>query len=69
MRATHDIVSYGRYSRRPDQHGLCRAISYIVQSLSAERSFGAKMVAPLKVQLPPKATIIGTFGDYLINVS
>jgi hypothetical protein len=57
------------YSYLLDQHGLCRAISYIIQSLSAERTFGNKLAAPIKVQLPPKATVVGNAGDFLINVS
>lgn len=53
---------------RAEQHGLCRALSYIIQTLSAEASFGAKLSAPLKVQPPTKWTVSGTAGDFLINV-
>ncbi|KZT28593.1 hypothetical protein NEOLEDRAFT_1129424 [Neolentinus lepideus HHB14362 ss-1] len=52
---------------KPQQHGLCRAISYIVQTLSAERSFGMKLSSPVKAQLPAKWQPVGTAGDFMIN--
>ena len=52
-----------------EQHGLCRAISYIIQSLSAEKAFGAKLASPIKAQLPQKTASPGNAADFLINVS
>ena len=51
-----------------EQHGLCRVISYIVQSLSAEKAFGAKLSSPIKAQLPPKWNTMGNAGHFLVNV-
>ncbi|EKM55702.1 uncharacterized protein PHACADRAFT_256512 [Phanerochaete carnosa HHB-10118-sp] len=62
------LLCYGiEIKDKPEQHGLCRSISYIIQSLSAERAFGAKLASPIKVQLPPKVTVLGNAGDFLIN--
>ncbi|GJE86851.1 high-temperature-induced dauer-formation protein-domain-containing protein [Phanerochaete sordida] len=62
------LLCYGiEVKDKPEQHGLCRAISYIIQSLSAERAFGAKLASPIKVQLPAKAAVLGNAGDFLIN--
>jgi hypothetical protein len=52
-----------------EQHGLCRAISYIIQTLSAEVSFGLKLSSPVKIQLPTKWNSVGSVGDFIINVS
>jgi len=52
---------------KPEQHGLCRAVSYILQSLSAEHAFGVKLVSPLKVSIPQKWGAIGNAGDFLVN--
>ncbi|PAV24382.1 hypothetical protein PNOK_0145000 [Pyrrhoderma noxium] len=52
---------------KPEQHGLCRAISYILQTLSAEESFNAKLTSPIRLQLPAKWTCQGTAGDFMIN--
>ncbi|KAJ6455814.1 high-temperature-induced dauer-formation protein-domain-containing protein [Mycena sanguinolenta] len=52
---------------RPHQHGLCRALSYIVQTLSAEPSFGARLTKPVKAQLPSKWNAPGTAADFFIN--
>ncbi|KAF7791240.1 hypothetical protein EIP86_002254 [Pleurotus ostreatoroseus] len=62
------LLCYGlEIKDKPEQHGLCRVISYIIQSLSAERTFGTKLSSPIKVQLPPKWSTLGTAGDFLIN--
>ncbi|KIP06021.1 hypothetical protein PHLGIDRAFT_30681 [Phlebiopsis gigantea 11061_1 CR5-6] len=62
------LLCYGvEIKDKTEQHGLCRAISYIVQSLSAERAFGAKLASPIKVQLSPKVSTLGNAGDFLIN--
>ncbi|KDQ59485.1 hypothetical protein JAAARDRAFT_126665 [Jaapia argillacea MUCL 33604] len=52
---------------KPQQHGLCRALSYIVQMLSAERAFGLKLSSPVKAQLPAKWHPVGTAGDFMVN--
>ncbi|KAJ7489937.1 high-temperature-induced dauer-formation protein-domain-containing protein [Mycena galericulata] len=52
---------------KPHQHGLCRALSYIVQTLSAEPSFGARLSRPVKAQLPAKWNAPGTAADFMIN--
>jgi hypothetical protein len=51
-----------------EQHGVCRAISYIAQTLSAEPTFGAKLTKPVKVQLPSRWNSVGTAADFFINV-
>jgi len=51
-----------------EQHGLCRSLSYIIQTLSAEKAFATKLNTPIKVQLPPKWHAPGTAADFLINV-
>lgn len=51
-----------------EQHGLCRALSYIIQTLSAEPTFGLKLSGPVKAQLPVKWNSPGTAGDFMINV-
>ncbi|KAJ7632398.1 high-temperature-induced dauer-formation protein-domain-containing protein [Roridomyces roridus] len=67
-----DLVSYLlcyalEIKDRPQQHGLCRTISYIVQTLSAEANFGAKLTKPVKAQLPAKWNSPGTAADFMIN--
>ena len=52
-----------------DQHGLCRAISYIIQSLSAEPAFGIKLAEPMKAHLTTQWNGVATGGDFLIHVS
>ncbi|CAL1704126.1 unnamed protein product [Somion occarium] len=52
---------------KPEQHGLCRAISYIVQSLSAERAFGQKLASPIKAHIPQKWAALGSAADFLIQ--
>ena len=54
--------------RLVEQHGLCRSLSYIIQTLSAEKAFAAKLNTPIKVQVPPKWHVPGTAADFLINV-
>jgi hypothetical protein len=51
-----------------EQHGLCRSLSYIIQTLSAEKAFAVKLNAPIKVQVPPKWHVPGTAADFLISV-
>ncbi|KAJ6547333.1 high-temperature-induced dauer-formation protein-domain-containing protein [Mycena capillaripes] len=52
---------------KPQQHGICRALSYIVQTLSAEPSFGTRLTKPVKAQLPSKWNAPGTAADFFIN--
>ncbi|KAF5324653.1 hypothetical protein D9611_004387 [Ephemerocybe angulata] len=52
---------------KPHQHGLCRAISYIIQSLSAEPAFGAKLGDPLKNPVPTTWNGVVTGGDFLVH--
>ncbi|EIN03674.1 hypothetical protein PUNSTDRAFT_47999 [Punctularia strigosozonata HHB-11173 SS5] len=52
---------------KPQQHGLCRALSYIIQTLSAERAFGMKLTTPMKTPLPAKYNAQGTLGDFMIT--
>lgn len=51
-----------------EHHGLCRAISYILQALSAERAFNDRLTSPIRMQLPAKWAIAGNAGDFMINV-
>ncbi|KAJ4488228.1 high-temperature-induced dauer-formation protein-domain-containing protein [Lentinula aciculospora] len=52
---------------KPQQHGICRALSYIVQTLSAEPAFGQRLSNPIKTSLPSKFPACGTTADFLIN--
>ena len=52
----------------PEQHGICRAISYILQTLSAETAFGTKMTIPIRVQSPAKWGSIDSAADFIIHV-
>ncbi|KAG6909456.1 hypothetical protein DXG01_000441 [Tephrocybe rancida] len=52
---------------KPQQHGLCRALSYIIQTLSAEPGFGLKLTKPVKPQLPAKWNAAGTAADFMVN--
>ncbi|KAH9951382.1 high-temperature-induced dauer-formation protein-domain-containing protein [Amylocystis lapponica] len=62
------LLCYGTEIKdKPQQHGLCRVLSYIVQSLSAERAFGSKLNSPMKVPLPQKWSTLGTSSDFMIH--
>lgn len=50
-----------------EQHGVCRAISYIVQALSADPVFGEKLRNPIRVQLPTKWGHCDTAADFIIQ--
>ncbi|KAE9406466.1 hypothetical protein BT96DRAFT_987607 [Gymnopus androsaceus JB14] len=52
---------------KPQQHGICRALSYIIQTLSAEPAFGQRLAHPIKASLPAKFPVSGTAADFLIN--
>jgi len=68
-----DIVAYLlcyflEIKDKPQQHGLCRAISYIVQTLSAEASFGLRLSFPIKPShLPARWNVGGAAADFMIN--
>ncbi|KZT65447.1 hypothetical protein DAEQUDRAFT_752564 [Daedalea quercina L-15889] len=62
------LLCYGiEVKDKPQQHGLCRTISYIIQSISAERVFGQKLASPIKAQLPQKWSNLGTAADFMIH--
>ncbi|KAI0050002.1 hypothetical protein FA95DRAFT_1537035 [Auriscalpium vulgare] len=53
---------------KAEQHGLCRALSYIIQTLSAEPSFGFRLTFPIKpAYLPAKWNVGGAAADFVIN--
>ncbi|KAF9483787.1 hypothetical protein BDN70DRAFT_851104 [Pholiota conissans] len=52
---------------KAQQHGVCRAISYIVQTLSAEPSFGLNLGNPIKAQIPTKWGPVDSAADFLIH--
>ncbi|KAI5899994.1 uncharacterized protein SCHCODRAFT_02025788 [Schizophyllum commune H4-8] len=52
---------------KPQQHGMCRTLSYILQTFSAEATFGAKLQTPVRMQLPAKYQVPGNAADFLIN--
>ncbi|KAG8965749.1 hypothetical protein FRC03_000199 [Tulasnella sp. 419] len=54
---------------KPQLHGQCRALSYMIQSLSAESSFGLKMAFPIpnRVAIPSKWYTTGNAGDFLVT--
>ncbi|KAF9036701.1 high-temperature-induced dauer-formation protein-domain-containing protein [Panaeolus papilionaceus] len=52
---------------KPQQHGLCRAISYIVQTLSAEPSFGSSLEHPLHIQLTSKWGPVSNGSEFMIQ--
>ncbi|EMD38619.1 hypothetical protein CERSUDRAFT_113798 [Gelatoporia subvermispora B] len=63
------MLCYGlEIKDKPQQHGLCRVISYIIQSLSSERAFGSKLSSPVRVHLiPQKWSSVGTAGDFMVQ--
>ncbi|KAH9057125.1 high-temperature-induced dauer-formation protein-domain-containing protein [Lactarius deliciosus] len=53
---------------KPEQHGLCRALSYIIQTLSAEPAFGLRLTFPIKsANIPAKWNVGGAAADFMIN--
>ncbi|EIW60587.1 uncharacterized protein TRAVEDRAFT_119582 [Trametes versicolor FP-101664 SS1] len=62
------LLCYGlEIKDKPEQHGMCRVLSYMVQSLSAERAFGVKLGSPLRAQIPQKWATAGTAGDFIVH--
>ncbi|KAI0003245.1 high-temperature-induced dauer-formation protein-domain-containing protein [Russula compacta] len=53
---------------KPEQQGLCRALSYIIQTLSAEHAFGLQLTFSIKsAHIPAKWNVGGAAADFLIN--
>ncbi|KAF8841173.1 hypothetical protein BDN67DRAFT_928885 [Paxillus ammoniavirescens] len=62
------LLCYGlEIKDKPQQHGLCRALSYIIQTLSAEPAFGNKLSLSIKVPVPAKWASPGTVADFMIT--
>ncbi|KAI6150862.1 high-temperature-induced dauer-formation protein-domain-containing protein [Pisolithus tinctorius] len=62
------LFSYGlEIKDKPQQLGLCRALSYIIQTLSAEPAFGNKLCLPVKIAIPAKWSTPGTAADFMIT--
>ena len=57
-----------RYSTFKEQHSVCRAISYIIQTLSAEPAFGSRLNHPIGIQLPTKWGPVDTAAEFVIHV-
>jgi hypothetical protein len=57
------------YRDNPAQLGLVKLAAFLLQTLSAERAFGAALNQPLdsKISLPSKYAIPGTAADFLIQ--
>ena len=56
------------YTYLEEQHGLCRALSYIIQTLSAEPAFGSKLSSQVKIPVPSKWATPGNVADFMITV-
>ncbi|KAG9021659.1 hypothetical protein FS837_007073, partial [Tulasnella sp. UAMH 9824] len=54
---------------KPQHHGLCRALSYIIQTLSSEPAFGTKMTLPIpsKIAIPARWATPGSTADFFIS--
>ncbi|CAE6483497.1 unnamed protein product [Rhizoctonia solani] len=52
---------------KPQNQGFCRALSYIIQSMSSDFSLGAKLHLPVKVAVPTKWATPGTTGDFMVT--
>ncbi|KAI9064204.1 hypothetical protein FKP32DRAFT_1757516 [Trametes sanguinea] len=62
------LLCYGlEIKDKPEQHGMCRVLSYMIQGLSAERTFGLKLSNPLKAHIPQKWAATGNAGDFMIQ--
>lgn len=65
------VLQFPTHTLKPfaEQHGVCRAISYIVQTLSAEPAFGPQLSKPIRAQIPTKWGPVDTTADFIIHVS
>ncbi|QRW05595.1 hypothetical protein RhiLY_04594 [Ceratobasidium sp. AG-Ba] len=52
---------------KPQNQGFCRALSYIIQSISSDFSLGAKLHLPVRIAVPAKWATAGTTGDFMIT--
>ncbi|TFK26405.1 hypothetical protein FA15DRAFT_667496 [Coprinopsis marcescibilis] len=52
---------------KPQQHGVCRAISYIIQTLSGEPGFGPRLGQPMTAPVPTNWNGVSTVGDFLVH--
>ncbi|CAE6422281.1 unnamed protein product [Rhizoctonia solani] len=52
---------------KPQNQGLCRALSYIIQSMSSDFALGSKLHLPVKIAVPAKWVTPGTTGDFMIT--
>ena len=53
-----------------EHHGLVRALSYIIQAISAEPGLGPKLsqAIPSKIAIPAKWATQGTLADFFVTV-
>jgi hypothetical protein len=66
--STLHIADFCSHSTSTEQHGVCRAISYIIQTLSAEPAFGSRLNHPIGIQLPTKWGPVDTAAEFVIHV-
>ncbi|KAF8761031.1 Dyggve-Melchior-Clausen syndrome protein [Rhizoctonia solani] len=52
---------------KPQTQGLCRALSYIIQSMSSDFALGSKLHLPVKIAVPAKWSTPGTTCDFMIT--
>ncbi|KAG9024760.1 hypothetical protein FRB95_011122 [Tulasnella sp. JGI-2019a] len=69
-----DILAYLlvfclEHKDKPQHHGLVRALSYIVQCLSAESAFGDRLSQPIpsRVSIPSRWLTQGSLGDFFVT--
>ena len=53
----------------PANHGLLRLLSYVLQTLSADKAFAECLNQSVKLGVPAKWAVAGTAADFLIVVS
>ncbi|KAJ9104377.1 hypothetical protein QFC20_004513 [Naganishia adeliensis] len=68
---TSDVVGYVvlaclEMKDNPAQHGLLRMLSYILQTLSSDRTFGPALNEHLRINIPTKWVVSGNASDFLI---
>ncbi|KAJ9094420.1 hypothetical protein QFC21_005959 [Naganishia friedmannii] len=68
---TADVVGYIvlcclELKDNPAQQGLLRMLSYILQTLSSNRTFGPALNEPLRIAIPSKWIVPGLASDFLI---
>ncbi|RXK36807.1 hypothetical protein M231_05891 [Tremella mesenterica] len=50
----------------PSQHGLLRLLSYLLQTLSADRAFATALNQTIRMNVPAKWAVQGTAADFMI---